>query len=57
MRRVATIGCGRIAPSHPEELRLLPERVEVVAVCDISEKPSSAVSRRRTEGVDLSGCL
>ena len=38
MYRIAVVGCGRIAPAHLEGLKLLPERAEVVAICDMNDK-------------------
>ena len=38
MHRIAIVGCGRIAPAHLDGLRLLPERANVAAICDMNEE-------------------
>ena len=38
MYRIVIVGCGRISPAHLEGLKLLPDRAEVVAICDVDEK-------------------
>jgi predicted dehydrogenase len=38
MHRIAVVGCGRIAPAHLEGLKLLPERAQVAAICDVNEE-------------------
>ena len=32
--KIALVGCGKIADGHVEEIRKMPERAEVAAVCD-----------------------
>src|SRR5512138_2140265 len=32
--KVALVGCGKIADGHVEEIQKMPERAQVVAVCD-----------------------
>ncbi len=49
MRRIAIVGCGRIAPAHLDGLRLLPERAKVVAICDVNEELRS--ERQKTYNV------
>jgi len=38
MHKIAVVGCGRIAPAHLEGLKLLQERAQVVAICDVNEE-------------------
>ncbi len=49
MRRIAIVGCGRIAPAHLDGLRLLPERAKVAAICDANEELRS--ERQKTYNV------
>lgn len=49
MKRIALVGCGRIAPAHLDGLSSLSSRAEVVALCDINE--SLRQERQRTYNI------
>ena len=37
MYKIAVIGCGRISPAHLDGFKLLTERAEVAAICDMND--------------------
>ena len=45
--KVALVGCGKIEDGHIEEIRKMPERARVVAVCDLEPLMAEQISGLR----------